>query len=194
MAKRMDLGLPDKLELRNHGSGIEIIRKWFGWQTLLLTGFAVFWNFFLFSWFSIATAFGGLFASFNNPVMSIFTLIPLIHVGAGVGMAYAALAGWINTTRIRVDQGRISVRHGPLPWLGNKDLDGSDLKQLYSKEKITRGRNSTTIKYEVHALTANGKNQKLVSGLESSEQALYIEQEIERYFRIEDTPVRGQIE
>lgn len=83
--------------------------------------------------------------------------------------------------------------HGPLPWLGNKDLDGSNLKQLYSKEKISQGRNSTTITYEVHALTANGRNEKRVSGLDSSEQALYIEQEIERYFRVEDTPVRGQI-
>jgi hypothetical protein len=67
------------------------------------------------------------------------------------------------------------------------------VKQLYSKEKISRGRNSTTTTYEVHAVTHTGKNVKLLSGLESSEQALYIEQEIERYFRIEDAPVKGQI-
>ena len=109
------------------------------------------------------------------------------------GIAYTALAGWLNRTRITVDQGRISVRHGPLPWLGNKDLDGSTMKQLYSKEKISRGRNSTSVTYEVHAITTNGRNEKLLSGLETSEQALYIEQEIERYLRIEDAPVRGQI-
>jgi hypothetical protein len=183
MAERMELGLPDKLELRHEGSGIEIIRKWFGWRVLMMTGFAVFWNVFLVSWYSIALPSGNM----------MMTLFPLIHVAVGVGIAYGALAGWVNTTRIRVDQGRIAVRHGPLPWLGNKDLDGSTLKQLYSKEKISRGRNSTTVTYEVHALTANGRNEKLLSGLESSEQALYIEQEIERYFRIEDAPVRGQI-
>jgi hypothetical protein len=183
MAKRMDLGLPDKLELRNEGSGIEIIRKWFGWKTLFLTVFAVFWDGFLLVWYSFTLPMG----------LTLFTLFPLIHVAAGVGITYTALTGWINRTRIRVDQGRISVRHGPLPWLGNKDLDGSTLKQLYSKEKVSRGRNSTSITYEVHAITNTGKNVKLVSGLESSEQALYIEQEIERYFGIEDAPVRGQI-
>jgi hypothetical protein len=190
MAKRMDLGLPDKLELRNQGSGIEIVRRWLSWKTLLLTAVAVFWSGFLFSWYSIVLS----FSAFGGPMSMFMTLFPLIHVGVAVGLAYSALAGWINSTRIRVDQGRISVRHGPLPWLGNKDLEGSDLKQLYCKEKITRGRSSTTITYEVHALTASGRNQKLVGGLESSEQALYIEQEIERYFRIEDTPVRGQID
>jgi hypothetical protein len=121
-----------------------------------------------------------------------FTLFPLLHVAAGVGITYTALAGWLNRTRISVDQGKVSVRHGPLPWLGNKDIEGSMLKQLYSKEKISRGRNSSSTSYEVHAIMSNGRNVKLVSGLESSEQALYIEQEIERYFRIEDAPVRGQ--
>jgi len=183
MAKKMDLGLPDKLELRNTGAGIEIIRKWFGWQTVFLTAFAVFWNGFLFTWYSFALPSG----------LTTFTLFPLIHVAAGVGITYTALAGWLNTTRIGVDQGKISVRHGPLPWLGNKDLDGSMLKQLYSKEKISRGRSSSSTSYEVHAILSSGRNAKLVSGLESSEQALYIEQEIERYFGIEDAPVRGQI-
>ena len=183
MGKRMDLGLPDKLELRNQGTGIEIVRTWFGWSVIATTAFAVFWDGFLFFWYSMAFGTG-------NAMM---TLFPLIHVAVGVGVTYAALAGWVNRTRIAVDQGRISVRHGPLPWLGNKDLDGSNLKQLYSKEKISRGRNSTSVKYEVHAITTSGKNEKLLSGLETSEQALYIEQEIERYFRIEDAPVRGQI-
>ena len=183
MVRKMDLGLPDKLELRNTSSGIEIVRKWFGWQTVFLTAFAVFWDGFLLTWYSFTLPFG----------FSFFNLFPLIHVAAGIGITYTALAGWLNTTRISVSQGKISVRHGPLPWLGNKDLDGSMLKQLYSKEKISRGRNSTSYSYEVHAVLSNGKNAKLVSGLESSEQALYIEQEIERYFGIVDTPVRGQI-
>jgi hypothetical protein len=173
----MDLGLPDKLELHHRGSGIEIVRRWLGWQTVFLTAFAVFWCGFLFFWYSIALPMGN----------TIMTLFPLIHVAVGVGLAYRALAGWVNTTRITVDQGRLSVRHGPLPWLGNKDLDASNLKQLYS------GRNSTTVTYEVRVITSNGRNEKVVSGLESSEQALYVEQEIERYFRIENAPVRGEI-
>ena len=189
MPERMGLGLPDKLELRDQGTGIEIVRKWFSWKVIFTTVFVVIWFGFLSMWFPMAFAFGNAFGG----GLSLVTLIPLIHVAVGVGLAYTALTGWVNRTRITVDQGRISIRHGPLPWLGNKDLDGTTLKQLYSKEKISRGRNSTSVTYEVHALTTSGRNEKLLSGLETSEQALYIEQEIERYFRIEDAPVRGQI-
>jgi hypothetical protein len=183
MAKKIDLGLPDKLAMAYTGSGFEISRKWFGWQIIFLTFFAIFWDGFLFFWYSMAFVTGS----------AIMMLFPLIHVAVGIGITYTALAGWVNTTRITVNQGRIAVRHGPLPWIGQRDLDASDVKQLYSKEKISRGRNSTTTTYEVHAVTHTGKNVKLLSGLESSEQALYIEQEIERYFRIEDAPVKGQI-
>lgn len=185
MEKKMDIGLPDKLEMKYRGSGFEIVRKWLGWQTICLTVVAVFWDGFLFFWYSMALGFG--------TVNMLMVLFPLIHVAAGVGITYTALAGWLNTTRISVDQGKITVRHGPLPWLGNKDLDGANLKQLYSKEQVPKGPNSRSVTYAVHAITAAGKNEKLVSGLESSEQALYIEQEIERHFRIDDRPVRGQI-
>jgi hypothetical protein len=181
----MDIGLPDKLTLNYRGTGFEIVRTWLGWQAIFLTVFAVFWDGFLFFWYSMALGFGAV-----NMMMVLF---PLIHVAAGVGITYTALAGWLNATRISVDQGKVTVRHGPLPWLGNKDLDATNIQQLYSKEKISTGRNSTSVTYEVHAITADGRNEKLVSGLESSEQALYIEQEVERHFHIEDTPVRGQI-
>lgn len=184
MDKPMDIGLPDKLTLNYRGSGFEIVRTWLGLRTIFLTAFAVFWDGFLVLWYTTAFA-----SRVVDPVMVLF---PLIHVAVGVGVTYAALAGWLNTTRIGVDQGKVAVRHGPLPWLGNKDLDGANLRQLYSTEHVSSGRN-TTITYEVHAITATGTTEKLLSGLESSEQALFIEQEIERHFHIEDTPVRGQI-
>src|SRR5690349_4002321 len=156
MERRMDIGLPDKLTLNYQGSGFEIARQWLGWQTIVLTAFAVFWDGFLLFWYSVAL--GGRTV---DPVMVLF---PLLHVAAGIGITYSALAGWFNTTRISVDQGKVTVRHGPLPWFGNKDLEGANLKQLYSKEKVSRGRNSTSVTYEVHAITATGTNEKLVSG------------------------------
>ena len=183
-SNRMELGLPEKLEMQRHPSGIEITRRWFTWGTIFLTGFAIVWDGFLLMWYSIALA---------GHANLLFVLFPLIHVGAGICITYSALTGWVNSTRIRVEQGQITVRHGPLPWYGNKSLDGSTLKQLYSKEKVSTGRNSTTVTFDVHAITSDSRDVKLVSGLESSEQALYIEQEIERHFHIENAPVRGEI-
>ena len=75
------------------------------------------------------------------------------------------------------------VRHGPLPWIGNKKLDTCDLKQFYVKKCSFLKRNIPT--YEIHAITRNDKNIKLIGGIPSSEQALDIEREVRKYLGIE---------
>lgn len=183
MKDHMDVGLPDKLELQQFSDYIHISRKWFGGQIIFLTLFAVFWNVFLFRFY----------ASMNEDADIFAKLFPLIHVAVGIGVTYYAIAGWFNKSNIFVSRETIEINHRPVPWFGNKKLAASDLKQLYAKEKISNNRNGTTVTYEVHAILRNGKNTKLLSGLESSEQALYIEQEIEKYLGIKNSPVRGAI-
>ena len=183
MVEKIDIGLPDKLGLAHHGSHIEITRKWFRWQIVVATSFAIFWDGLLFTWYSSIGE--------NTDPMAIY--FPLLHVAIGLGITYYALAGWVNQTRIIVGLGKLAVRHEPLPWLGNIELDTMNLKQLHTKEHITRGKNGPYVTYEVHATTHNSKNIKLVSGLDTSEQALYIEQEIEKYLGIKDIPVKGEI-
>ena len=178
---RMELGLPDKIEFHHYGSYIEIVRKWFGWEILFLTLFAVFWNGFLINWYT----------SIGNANL-VALLFPLIHVAVGVWLVYYVIAGWFNHTHIFVSHGKLAVRHKPIPWIGNKEIASSNLKQLYTKEKILRSRNGRTVRYEVHAITHGGRNVKLVEGLDSSEQALFIEQEIEKYLNITDVPVKGE--
>lgn len=181
--EKIDIGLPDKLALSNHGSYIEITRQWFGWQTVLLTAIAFVWDGLLFTLYSKMDQ--------NTDPMAIY--FPLLHVAAGIGITYYALAGWVNQTRIVVGRGKLAVFHEPMPWPGNMDVETSNLKQLYTKEKINRSRNGTYVTYEVHATTNNDQNIKLVSGLYASEQALYIEQEIENYLNIKNVPVRGEM-
>lgn len=182
MGERIELGLPDKLRLFDHGTYIEIVRKWFGWKIVFITAFAIFWDGFLFMWYSKLDE--------NTELMAF--LFPLLHVGVGIGITYYAVAGWFNRTHIYVSGAKIAVRHRPIPWLGNKELDALNLKQLYTKEKVSDSNNGSSVSYDIHAITHSGENIKLVSGLETSEQALYIEQEIEKYLRIEDATVKGE--
>jgi hypothetical protein len=146
-----------------------------------MTVFAIFWDGFLFMWYSKVKV--------ANPMASYF---PLIHVAVGIGLTYYVVAGWLNRTHILIGQGKIAVRHRPVPWIGEKTLEAADLKQLYAKDKVTHSRNGTSVTYEVRAVTRSGRNIELVSGLESSEQAVYIEQEIEKYLNIEDIPIKGE--
>lgn len=180
----MAVGLPAKMKLVPDGMGLIITRRWFGWQTIFLTVFAIFWDSFLVFWYAIVAKEGaGL----------VFVLFPIFHVIAGVVITYLALAGWLNTTRVSINFEKITVISGPLPFLNNRAVESSAIRQLYSKERITRSRNGTTSHYDVHAILADERNIKLAGGLESSEQAVFLEQEIEKYLGIKDVPVKGEL-
>jgi hypothetical protein len=181
--KKIDLGLPEKMELFHRSSHIEIVCKWFGWQIVFMTAFTLIWCGLIYNWYSKTIE--------NSDSMQ--TYFYLISVAIGIGLTYYVIAGWLNRTHIIISHNKIAVYHRPIPWLGNKELDASNLKQLYTKRKISQSGNGTSVTYEVHAIMRNDRNIKLVRGLESSEQALYIEQEIEKYLGIEDLPVKGEL-
>jgi hypothetical protein len=104
------------------------------------------------------------------------------------------LAGYLNRTIMTVNRSLFTIKHAPIPWPGNRLLNPLEITQLYCKEQMHRNKGSVSYTYEVHAVLKNNERAKLISGLDSSEQALYIEQEIERFLNIEDQPVRGELQ
>ncbi len=184
MDKRMEIGLPEKLEVYREGGKLAIKRRWFSWITVYITFFALAWNGFLVFWYSEAL-------SSSNLEMALFTLM---HVVIGIGTTYLALAGWFNRSMIIVGGGKVVVRTGPLPWWGNKDLQSVGLKQLYVKEKVRRSRGGGNSTYDLHVITSDGRNLKLMAGFPESEQALFIEQEVERFLGISDAEVKGAVQ
>ncbi|MCB8977209.1 MAG: hypothetical protein H6657_31970 [Ardenticatenaceae bacterium] len=179
---------PSKVVLENLGGGLRLHWTWFSWQILMITGFAIFWNGILFF------GFGGAMLSDGASPFTIFPLFILPHFWVGLGMIYYALTGYINKTTVTVDYGQLTVRHGPLPWWGNKSLEPVHIVQLYTKENRSsyRRNNYWSGNFELHAILKQGKHQKLLSGLDSSEHALFVEQTIEEQLGIEDYPVRGE--
>ncbi len=181
--ERVELGLPETLKFYHRGSYIEIVRRWWSWKILFFTGFVIVWDSFLVNWYVMI----------GGETSLIVILYPLLHVAVGVSLTYCVVASWLNKTHIHVGAGKMAVQHKPVPWFGNKELSTYDVKQLYSKEETSGSRKGKTVSYEVHLITHSGRNIKLIGGLDSSEQAFYIEQEIEKYLNIEDAPVKGEI-
>lgn len=184
----MDIGIPEKIQFNDLGSRIEIARRWFGWETLLATGIAIFWDSVIFTWYGSVSS--------QTPAFVVY--LPILHVVVGFLITYYALASWINQTHIEASQQRIRVRHGPLPWIGGKEIDAYDVKQLYAKSKHSWFRfrvsfSSSDPDFEVRAITKRGKNVKVVGGLTTQEQAIFVEQQLEKFLRIEDAPVPGEI-
>jgi hypothetical protein len=168
--------LPPSLDVAAGGGELRIEWRWLAWTAYLMALVCAVWFVFLGAWFLLASTAGS----------RTLVMFALLHVAAGVVLMYATAAMFVNRTRIVVSGGRLTVDLGPLPWPGNRDIPTASLEQLYTVEHVQRTRGGTTITYSVRARVRGGGAVKLATGLSERDQALYIEQVIERHLGIPD--------
>ncbi len=181
---RREVQAPKNIALQSTMDGLEIVRKWFSPKVYALLVFCIFWDGFMVVWFGIAI-------SQQQWAMAAFGTI---HGAVGVGLTYLLICSFINQTHIQISFRDLRIFHKPLPWPGRKLIPLGSIQQIFTQEKVHRGKNGTRYTYEVRYQDTEDKDHKLVSGLESADHALYIEQEIEKTLGIEDTPVSGELD
>ena len=185
---RAKAALPSRFQVEELGSSTQITWRWFNpIKHIIMAFFCVLWDGFLVTWYS--------FAFFEEgPPQALLLCFPLLHVAAGIGLTYSTLCGFFNRTLLEVSRDSLTIRHGPLPWTGNRTLTRRELTQLYGLEVVhtSKGRR-TGSSYNLCALDREGRKVVLLSGLEEKEQVLWLEQALERRLGIEDTPVEGEV-
>lgn len=168
------------------GERLVIQRKWFSYELIGLLFFCIAWDAFLIFWYSMATK-GP--AGWNL----IAVIFPVAHVAVGVGLTYRTIAGFLNSTWITVADGALTIKHAPLPWLGNRTIPTDTVKQLFCEKVTSSGnRGGSSTNYSLSAMTRDGRKVPLVKSLPSHDQALYLEQRIEDALGIEDERVGGE--
>lgn len=180
-----DVPLPRGITVDDEPGQFTIVRRWFAPKIIGLLFFCALWDGFLIVWYA-----GVLTTGAPLPMV----LFPLLHLAVGAGITYAMLAGFLNRTRIEIDPMSFSIRHGPLPWRGNRTISALDIDQLYVMEKVHHGKHGRTwLTFEVWSKLKGAPDVKLLSGLEDRNQALSIEQVVEDRLRIADRPVEGEV-
>jgi hypothetical protein len=166
-------------------------RVGYGWFTpalLFLAFFCVAWDSFLVFWYSVA------FTQRDTPwIMVVF---PVAHVAVGVGLSYSTLAGFLNRTTIEAARGMVAVRHGPLPWVGNRTLRASDLAALYVEPNTLAGgavtRNGQP-SWQLSAALRDGTKVKLLGGFTDPAEPRYLERQLEARLRLPPRAVAGEV-
>ena len=189
--KPMPMGMPNNFTVEDEGTRLRIQRRWFNWSAIFILGFAVVWNAII--WTVFMPNFGRVRFGTGGGFGQLF-LVPFVLVG--LGMAVHGLASLLNTTTVTVDHSALLIQHRPIPYPGNR-LAAGDIQQLYTKKRVSTSSSSsggsrTSVSYELRAITQDGREKKLLGGLDTAEQAQYIEQEVERFLRIKNRPVRGE--
>jgi hypothetical protein len=172
-----EIPLPKNLSVESSNQLLRIKRRWRTSATMPIVFFTLFWN--LIIW--------GFFAPIAFP--NLLALTPFMF--AGLVLIYFSAASLLNTTDIEVSDNSISITHHPIPF-PNKNRRVKDIEQFFVFERVNHGRNSTSISYELHLTDIKGANDILLQGLETPDHALYIEQELERYYGIENRHVSGE--
>lgn len=175
---------PKSVTQSSAGGQLTFRHRWFSWKFVFLVFFCVVWDGFLAVWYTLV---------FAGDAPLLFKVFPVLHVAIGVGLTYFTIAGFVNTTAVTLDRGYLSVRHGPLPWPGKLDIDTVRFRQLYCEEKVSRGRNGVSYTYDLKAVMSDGGRIKIMSGLDSPDVPLYMEQQMEEWLKIRDEPVPGEL-
>jgi len=168
MAPSVPMALPDGFWIDDDGPR-RISWRWFTWQALGGLAFAILWDGILALW---------LHSVFLTGAPWFIVAAGVFMTVIGVGMTYAIVALLVNRTSLRVDAAEVSVRHGPLPWPGDRDVRRSDIDSVGCEKH--EGSDETlwdpAVSYAVKLVLKGGGTLKLVAGLRAPEQALFIEQ------------------
>lgn len=178
--------LPRRLSLQHKpNESLHIVYRWFREIHLFILFFSFLWNALLLFFYLNADSLS------EAPVT--FLIFPLLHLLTGLALFYYALAGIFNKTLVIARASHLSIRHRPFPWIGGRRIPRTKLAQLFVHESISHSSSGTLVTYQVRALVAKRKQAiTLVRGLESPEQARFIERSIEDYLQIQDYPVSGE--
>ncbi len=183
-SSREDVAMPRSITVEYTGTSLLLVHRWISIKTAL-------WAFATIAWAVCLTQMYGDPGA--RDALSMFKWMFEIQVALGVCMAYVTMAGLCNSTRIETSETELIISHGPLPWLGGRHLELAEINQLFTRERVSYERRGKRYIYGLYALLKSGKRLKLLSRLRLSEQALFLEQQIERFAGIVDRPVGGEL-
>jgi hypothetical protein len=105
-------------------------------------------------------------------------IITIPHAAIGLLLVYATLAGLLNRTVVKVTSEFLTVRHGPVPWFGNRRMRVDELGRLSCDRDTDPEKYGWRYVYGVSAVTKAASKVDLITELDSA-QALFIRQELE---------------
>ena len=108
---------PSRIHVSRHDGGLAIRVRWFTTESAGLGVIGVAW---------VACAAFLLVHSSG----AVERLIALALVLPGIAITYVSLAGVVNRTHIRLDQGLLTARHGPLPLIRAVAVQRNEVVQL----------------------------------------------------------------
>ena len=186
---RPEMLIPEGLEVLRLRSELDIQVDW--WKTTkkgsfgFLVFFTLAWNLMLLPVVISAIAAG----DFTIP------LFTSVHLAVGLSLLYNLFSMFFNKTSVVVTERSLEIKTRPLPGLfkRSKKIDAASIDQLYvSRYVASRTNGNPNYSYALYAIEKNGKKTTLIKGMNRATQQ-YLESAIERFLKIKDRRIRGEV-
>ncbi len=175
----MPLEAPKGISERDDLNRFTLTRRWYSPGLRGMAFFCVFWDGFLVFWYYNA------YLQWQKGSLDVMmVIVPLLHLAVGIGLTYSTVAGFLNKTRLALTFDDLVVRHGPLPWIGNKKFPTLDITSI-SRKSVGRANKETRL--AVVAGLHNGQSRTIVSWL-PEHQARFIEHTLRQKLALTDSP------
>lgn len=172
--------IPASLEVEESAEGLFIFREWRSPMAIFLFIFGLVWSsivgpmvYFVFSAIGELGA-GGIFIA----------LFMLPFIAVGLGMIYAGIATWVNTSTIHLDRDYLRVSHQPLPWKGSLRIPRLDIENIDVRTETRRGKNGSYL-VTLLSITQRGKNKPISINYgnlnPNDEECLFIEYKLKQF-------------
>lgn len=147
--RRQEIPRPNHISIKNNSRSLCIRFRWI-WDSF--TGSAVM----CFLWGCGIGFYYWIFLGIGGRPMWLAFIWSTPHVVIGLKLVYVALAGLLNHTIIKITSEFLTIRHGSIPWPGNRNFHINDLKLLYCRKDTAPEKRDWTYVYRVSALTMEG--------------------------------------
>ena len=154
---------PANIQIDDWGGYYTVWWRWGGAKQFGLLIFAVLID------IAMAGFFVFLFHGWRDFTSEIVSIHLISAVIAAAVFTYTSLCGAVNRTWVSLESGALIVRHGPLPWLGKRDLLSQEIESFFSGSYEKKSRHKKLTKFQLLARLKNGVTMSLLRGLDSRE-------------------------
>jgi hypothetical protein len=164
------LPVPTNVVCDKQADRVTLSRRWFSWTSVLMAPICI-----LFDSAVIGTC--ALTARGDLALLALILLLPGILLALWI--SYYALARFVNRTVVTLTTGGLSIRHGPLPWPGNRSFPIHHVKEFCCEKRTSRDyAGQVSESYTLSAVLEDGRRVDLLRKIGSPAAAHILEQQV----------------
>lgn len=175
---------PQSIELYDRLGRSELSFRWLSGAHIVLALFAVVIDGSCLFWYH--------FFLRNPDITWLMFFFPILHGAAGMLVTYLMLGGLLNRTWIMLEDDILLIRHRPLPWTGNRDLEVAKIAQLHCEMQLSKdAEGNISHSYHLNAVLKDGTRIPLLSNGRDREELRFIEQQLNKWLNMQERPGLG---